>query len=335
MTRYRKISVLIWNDDKFPGLSDDAQLVFFFLLTHPNMTSVGGMRHTIGGLSSEKRWKSRRFLRAFDELVKEMMVEYDENASCIILPNFIKHNPPDNNSMVASWTPALDLIPDCGLKSRHIQRLTDFLREKKPNLLQTFLVGPYGTPCPAPCTSPCDQGVPHKDKDKEKDKELEKDKDKDKESGPPQDRYPKTDAVSTAPRDGTDEVMTPEGEGEGNTKDPSPKNAVAHNANTTDPAPAAFGVLCAEVGSFFGRDRGIIHAMSVIGNHLAGAAQSQVDAATGEISVLFESCKTAENPAPYFMAGLQHQYPRLLPVQPRHGNGAGHAGWSLPGITRV
>lgn len=65
MAKYRKVDPRIWNDGKFMDLSDSGKLALFFVLTHPNMTAVGAMRHTIPGLAAELGWTSEAFAKAF------------------------------------------------------------------------------------------------------------------------------------------------------------------------------------------------------------------------------------------------------------------------------
>ena len=67
MSRYRKVDPRIWNDAKFRDLSDSAKLIFFMLLTHPNMTSIGAMRGTIAGLAEELGWE----LEAFRDAIRQ------------------------------------------------------------------------------------------------------------------------------------------------------------------------------------------------------------------------------------------------------------------------
>jgi len=128
MGRYRKVAVRIWNDAKFRTLSDDGQLAFFFVMTHPAMTSIGAMRGTMAGLAGEKGWTVPRFTKAFREALAKGMLEYDENAACVALPNFIKHNPPESPNVVKSWAVVDDLVPECRLKVRQLQRVKAFLK---------------------------------------------------------------------------------------------------------------------------------------------------------------------------------------------------------------
>lgn len=128
-SRYRKISTSIWNDRKFRALSDDGQLAFLFILTHPFMTAVGGMRASLSGLAEEKKWPRTRFVKAFHEASSQGMVKIDEEACCLILPNFMDHNGPDNPNVVKSWPKAFELIPECALKAELFQILSSFIEE--------------------------------------------------------------------------------------------------------------------------------------------------------------------------------------------------------------
>ncbi len=122
--RYRKVSTRIWNDETFRNLSDDSKLAFLFLLTHPHMTSIGAMRATIEGLAAELGWTQQRLSKGLAEPLRKGIIAIDERAFCVALPNFAKHNPPENPNVVKSWAGILDLIPECELKSLIVQRLT-------------------------------------------------------------------------------------------------------------------------------------------------------------------------------------------------------------------
>lgn len=128
MARYSKVDRLLWNDTKFRSLSDDAKLVFLFVLLHPHMTSLGAMRASIHGLAVEMGWEGYRFLRAVDTVSSAGILEYDEANFYVGLPNFLEHNRPANSKVVKGWASVLDLIPECELKYKLVQRVTDFLK---------------------------------------------------------------------------------------------------------------------------------------------------------------------------------------------------------------
>ena len=119
-SRYRKVDPRIWNDKKFRNLSDQGKLAFFFLLTHPHMTSIGAMRGTIAGLAEELGWDTEAFREAFREALSKGMAKHDPKACFIALPNFLKYNRPESPNVVKAWESALDLLPECSLKMQVI-----------------------------------------------------------------------------------------------------------------------------------------------------------------------------------------------------------------------
>ncbi len=121
MSKYRKIEARIWNDAKFNKLSDDAKLLFFFLLSHPHLTALGAMRATPSGLANELNWTEKAFREAFGELLQKHMVKASEKACFIWLPNFLKYNKPENPNVVKSWDKWLEYLPECSLTFELIQ----------------------------------------------------------------------------------------------------------------------------------------------------------------------------------------------------------------------
>lgn len=126
MARYRKVDPRVWNDEKFSTLSERSKLVFLFVLTHPHMTSLGAMRATIPGMAAELQMDLKAFREAFGEVFRKALVEHDEIASYVGLPNFLKYNGPESPNVVKSWTSALDLIPECRHKYMLMQRVKGF-----------------------------------------------------------------------------------------------------------------------------------------------------------------------------------------------------------------
>lgn len=126
MARYRKIDPRIWNDGKFRDMSDNGKLVFLFLLTHPHMTALGAMRATVAGLAEELGWCVEAFRKAFHEALLKGMAEHDAKACLIALPNFIRYNSPESPNVVKAWANSLDLLPECGLKTRVTSRAKAF-----------------------------------------------------------------------------------------------------------------------------------------------------------------------------------------------------------------
>lgn len=139
MSRYRKVDPRIWNDDKFRGLSNRGKLVFFMLLTHPHMTALGAMRATPGGLAEELNWEPQAFREVFAEVLAVGMAEHDQKACLIALPNFLRYNPPESPNVVKAWVSALDLLPECELKTAVLQRAGEFTRTLTKGFADAFI----------------------------------------------------------------------------------------------------------------------------------------------------------------------------------------------------
>lgn len=146
--RYRKISTAFWNDAKVRTLTDDAKFELLFLLTHPQLLSLGAMRATPAGLAAELQWLPERFREGFRELLQVGIVQADETAGLIVLPNFLKHNKPNPNT-VASWENFVYELPECELLAeyfQHVKRFTERLgkpfAERLPERLRVPLPEP-------------------------------------------------------------------------------------------------------------------------------------------------------------------------------------------------
>jgi len=139
MARYRKVDTKIWADEKFRAFSDDGKLAFLFVLTHPHLTALGAMRGTLNGLAAELGWTPKRFQTAIALAIQCGMIEVNEQASYIALPNFLRYNAPEGpNSVTKAWVAALESLPECPEKRDLIWRCRKYLdtrsREFRDNL---------------------------------------------------------------------------------------------------------------------------------------------------------------------------------------------------------
>jgi len=128
MSRYRNIHCLIWNDDKFPFVSDDCQLVFFHVLTTPFSNPLGIFKIPIEALSAEKRWPVKRYMKGFQEGIANGFWKYDNRSLLLYIPNFIKYNTPDNPNVIKSWAKIFNELPESLLKNEYHQSMEVFLK---------------------------------------------------------------------------------------------------------------------------------------------------------------------------------------------------------------
>ena len=121
--RYRRVSTCIWNDRRFRELSIGGKLLFLYFLTTQFLTSLGAMRGSLEGVAAELGLALPKLGAYFREIEDRHMVQYDKAAGFVVLPNFLKHNPPENPNVVKSWGGQLDLLPESPLKNELVERV--------------------------------------------------------------------------------------------------------------------------------------------------------------------------------------------------------------------
>lgn len=147
MGRYSKIDKRIQNDSKFRALSERAKLVFFLTISHPNMTMIGGMRATVNGLAAEWSMPLESLREAFLEVSEKGIVRADDSACFVWMPNFLKYNRPESPNVVKSWPDALEMLPECAMKSQLFQTLKSFVGEMSEAFAKAFMEAfPKGMP---------------------------------------------------------------------------------------------------------------------------------------------------------------------------------------------
>lgn len=140
--RYRTIDVRLWGDEKFRSLSPlqpSGQALFLYLLVNPNTTSIPGIyRAGAAAMAEELGWTLEAFRQAFDEVLKQGLVEADLKARVIFIPNAIKYNKPQSPNVVKSWLPYWDELPECNLKEQAHQALKAFVETLGEGFAKAF-----------------------------------------------------------------------------------------------------------------------------------------------------------------------------------------------------
>jgi hypothetical protein len=118
--RYRKISVRMWNDREFMSLSNDAKLIWVYILTCPAMLPFGAMRATMAGMAEELGMEPKGFREGFQELLGKGLAKHCPKALCLVVPKFIQHNMPENPNVITSWRESIHMAPECDLLDIHM-----------------------------------------------------------------------------------------------------------------------------------------------------------------------------------------------------------------------
>jgi len=151
--RYKKVYVSIWNDDKFPLLSDEAKLVYFHVLTTPMSNQFGCFKAGICALSEESRMGMKGYRKGFTELSRKGFVKHDERVMVTKLKSFLKYNEPANPNVLTSWGKTFKEVPDCQLKTDTYNEISALCQTKNKAFNEAFLKAfpkPFRKPFPEP-----------------------------------------------------------------------------------------------------------------------------------------------------------------------------------------
>ncbi len=141
-TRYRRLEVRTWADDKFRRLTPmlpSGQSLWLFLLAGPHTSPIPGLfRAGRAGMAEELGWEQEAFDKAFAEVHALGMAVADFSARLVWLPKAITHNRPESPNVVRSWRVELALLPECELRTRALAALREFLESMGKPFAQAF-----------------------------------------------------------------------------------------------------------------------------------------------------------------------------------------------------
>lgn len=129
MARYRKIDPRIWNDAKFMRIGPMGQMLFLYVLTHPNMTMLGMLRSTKEAIAFERGWDLSAYNQVFELALTLGLIEYD-TVGLIACPNFLKYNEPESITVVKSWGKIQDFLPECDLYFKYLKRAKEYCQKR-------------------------------------------------------------------------------------------------------------------------------------------------------------------------------------------------------------
>lgn len=138
MSRYRKIEVAVWSDERFRSLTPappNAQTLWLYLLCGPRTTALPGL--VIAGelvMAADLGWSVEAFREAFGEVFAKGMAEASWKGGLVVLPKALLDSTgdpretakPQSPNVIRSWAKAWDEVPDCDLKDKYLLTLAKF-----------------------------------------------------------------------------------------------------------------------------------------------------------------------------------------------------------------
>lgn len=117
MREFTFISTSIWNSRKFSCLqSDDAKLLYFYLLTCPSMNSLGCYVLKPGYAAADLGWDAIRYKNGINALLEASLIGVDKAENLIRIVGFLQHSEIMNAKHGAGAVKIAMALPDCSEK---------------------------------------------------------------------------------------------------------------------------------------------------------------------------------------------------------------------------
>jgi len=130
---YRRLTVRMHGDERYMRLSPvlpSGQSMWIYLITGPHTGPIPGV--FVAGraaMAEALNWSAEDFAKAFGEVLREGLAEFDERTRLCFIPNAIRHNIPANPNVIKSWRAALLQLPECDMRARIFLHLEEALTE--------------------------------------------------------------------------------------------------------------------------------------------------------------------------------------------------------------
>lgn len=109
--RYFRVSPKFWTDPEVEKWDDQAKLLALYLLTCPQRTTEGLFPFRKAYALADLGWDSERFREAFEELLANRFIEYDDDARVILIVNALRYQAPENENQAKNAVKRLLNLP--------------------------------------------------------------------------------------------------------------------------------------------------------------------------------------------------------------------------------
>jgi len=144
MSRYTTVESIIWHDEKFRSLPEDARMLFLYLLTSPHSNMLGIFYLPKLYACSDLQWEPERYQRGIDTLCDTLLIEVDKDI--VWIKNYLKHNLIKGPKQITGAVNRLMTLPDTKLIGPFMKNLEKHLLEDDLRLFKKLYTKPYEYP---------------------------------------------------------------------------------------------------------------------------------------------------------------------------------------------
>ena len=150
--RYIRIASKFWQDEKVKELSDDARVLYLYILTSPHSNMIGYYILPKPYVAYDLNWSMERLEKPFAELLRMGLIKYCEQSDIVLVPNFLKYNTIQNSNQAKgavnrlSMLPANSLVDDFITVAKRfaepfVEQLSEGLPERYSNTVTVTVTG--------------------------------------------------------------------------------------------------------------------------------------------------------------------------------------------------
>ena len=137
--RYRRIFSTNWLESPVQDLDDGERVVWLYMKTGPQSTSVGIYRLSTAAAAEElKNVDGKEFERRRDAVCKAFGWKFDPDVYVLWIPTWLDENPPQSPNVVISWCKLLSNVPKCAVKAEGIEAIHRYLKDKPEAFRKAF-----------------------------------------------------------------------------------------------------------------------------------------------------------------------------------------------------
>ena len=126
---YSQVNSKFWQDEKMIKLSATTKYVFLHLLSCPARNIWGCFHFSKTTAIEETGLSKKKYLTAFDELQNLGIIDYDEDSRMLLIVNFLKHNPIENDNQLKGAIVKLLDLPKSKLWTSVTQSYTKYCKK--------------------------------------------------------------------------------------------------------------------------------------------------------------------------------------------------------------
>lgn len=132
MTRdYGRVRVSFWESDDIRPLSPEHKFLGLYLLTSPHTNAIGCFRLPTAYVAYDTGMSPDAMTAAFAALRTAGFMEFCERSPWIWIPNYLKHNPPENPNVWRKCAKELEALPAIAAQARIAEELAAIGREER------------------------------------------------------------------------------------------------------------------------------------------------------------------------------------------------------------